>query len=59
MLGMSERHVWAMNSSGRLPRPVRLGRSVRWPVDELRQWLAAGARERSHWEQAECEGVAR
>ena len=50
MLGISERHLWALNSSGRLPRPVRFGRSVRWPLEELKTWLAAGAPERSRWE---------
>ncbi len=50
LLGISERHLWALNSSGRLPRPIRFGRAVRWPVDELRAWLAAGAPERSRWE---------
>ena len=50
LLGISERHVWALNSSGRLPRPIRLGRAVRWPVDELRAWLAAGAPPRDRWE---------
>jgi predicted DNA-binding transcriptional regulator AlpA len=50
MLGISERHLWALNSSGRLPRPLRLGRAVRWPVEELRNWSAAGAPERSRWE---------
>jgi len=50
LLGISTRHLWSLNSSGRLPRPVRFGRAVRWPIDELRAWLAAGAPERSRWE---------
>lgn len=50
LLGISSRHLWALNASGRLPRPIRLGRAVRWPLDELRAWLAAGAPERSRWE---------
>jgi len=50
LFGVSERHVWAMNSRGRLPRPIRLGRAVRWRVAELRDWLAAGCPERSRWE---------
>ena len=50
LLGISERHLWSLNSSGRLPKPVRFGRSVRWNVEELRAWLAAGAPERSRWE---------
>ncbi len=50
LLAISERHLWALNSSGRLPRPVRLGRAVRWSAEELRDWIAAGAPERTRWE---------
>jgi excisionase family DNA binding protein len=50
LLGISSRHLWALNSSGRLPRPIRLGRSVRWRIEELRAWLAAGAPVRDRWE---------
>ena len=50
LLGISSRHVWGLNSSGKLPKPVRFGRNVRWSVAELRAWLDAGAPERSRWE---------
>ena len=50
LLDISERHLHTLNSSGRLPRPVRLGRSVRWCADELRDWLVAGAPDRDKWE---------
>lgn len=50
LLGVSLRHVWALLAEGQLPRPVRLGRSVRWNIDELRAWLAAGAPEMDSWE---------
>ena len=50
-LEISERHVWALHSSGRLPRPIRFGRAVRWSVRELEEWLAAGAPTRSRWEE--------
>jgi prophage regulatory protein len=50
LLDISQRHLWALNSSGRLPRPIRLGRAVRWNAAELRDWLQAGAPERSKWE---------
>ncbi len=43
LLAVSERHVWALHSAGRLPSPVRLGRARRWIVSELREWLASGA----------------
>ena len=50
LLQVSLRHVAAMNSSGRLPRPIRLGRAVRWLADELHAWLEAGAPARDRWE---------
>ncbi|MDC0307984.1 helix-turn-helix domain-containing protein [Planctomycetaceae bacterium] len=50
LLGISKRHLHTLNVSGRLPRPIRLGRSVRWNADELRAWIAAGCPERSRWE---------
>jgi predicted DNA-binding transcriptional regulator AlpA len=50
ILSCSPRHVWALNSSGRLPRPIRLGRVTRWRADEIRDWLAAGAPARDRWE---------
>jgi predicted DNA-binding transcriptional regulator AlpA len=50
LLDISERHLWALHSSGRLgPRPTALGRSKRWRVEELRAWLAAGAPSRDRW----------
>lgn len=50
LLGISKRHLAALNASGRLPRPIRLGRSVRWRTDEIREWLASGAPARDRWE---------
>jgi excisionase family DNA binding protein len=35
LLGISRRHVWKLLASGRLPEPIRLGRSVRWLRDDL------------------------
>ena len=51
LLNVSLRHVNALNASGRLPRPIRLGRSVRWPRAELVAWIAAGAPSREAWEE--------
>jgi excisionase family DNA binding protein len=50
ILRVSVRHVWALLAKGRLPRPVRLGRSVRWNVEELRTWIDAGAPDTATWE---------
>ncbi|MDY7108774.1 MAG: helix-turn-helix domain-containing protein [Planctomycetota bacterium] len=51
LLSVSERHVWTLHATGRLPRPIRLGRSVRWDYAELLAWMKAGAPPRARWEQ--------
>ena len=50
LLSVSERHVWALHSSGRLPLPCRAGRRLLWPVDELRAWCLAGMPPRETWQ---------
>ncbi len=47
---VSERHWWALNSGGRTPRAVKLGRSVRWIRSELLEWLRSGCPARDRWE---------
>ena len=49
-LGVSLRHVRRLDAAGKLPRPVRLGASVRWPVAEIEAWLAGGAPDRRTWQ---------
>jgi len=49
-LGISLRHLHTLNASGRLPRPIALGRSRRWLANELKSWLEAGAPSRNKWE---------
>lgn len=41
-LGISERHLWKLAGSGRAPRPVRLGKSTRWKVSEIEQFVSLG-----------------
>ena len=55
LLRISVRHLWGLNASGRVPRPVRLGRSVRWDRAELEKWLATGAPRRDEWERMKAE----
>lgn len=50
LLGISKRHLWSLNTRGKLPRPIRLGRSVRWSLPDVREWLASGAPDRDAWE---------
>jgi predicted DNA-binding transcriptional regulator AlpA len=52
LLGVSLRFFRSLDTSGRLPRGVSLGRTKLWRMDELRAWLAAGAPCRDAWEAA-------
>jgi excisionase family DNA binding protein len=50
MLQLSSRTIARMNSSGKLPRPIRLGRSVRFSRNEIQAWIDAGCPNRRTWE---------
>lgn len=39
-LSVSVRTVQHLESSGRLPRPVRMGGSVRWRKSDIDSWIA-------------------
>ncbi len=42
MLDISTRTVWRLLSTGRMVQPIRIGGSVRWRLDEVREWIAKG-----------------
>jgi predicted DNA-binding transcriptional regulator AlpA len=50
MCGKSLRMWRAWDAAGWIPRPVRIGRSTLWRLDELRAWVAAGCPRRNEWE---------
>lgn len=50
LFGCSRRHVERMDSAGKLPAAIRIGRLKRWKQAELRAWLDAGAPDRRTWE---------
>ena len=51
LLGVSESHFYTLHKSERLgPLPVRMGRAVRWPRQELIDWFNAGSPPRSRWQ---------
>mgnify|MGYP006297512331 CR=1 FL=1 len=50
LLCISRAHVFRLQRAGKLPAPVRFGRSVRWSRAELEDWLRAGAPPRNEWE---------
>jgi predicted DNA-binding transcriptional regulator AlpA len=43
-LAVSVRHLWRLADSGRMPRPFKLGRAVRWRAVDIENWLAGGCR---------------
>ena len=42
LLGISERSIWRLNSAGHVPKPVRIGGSVRWRRNDVMDWIHAG-----------------
>lgn len=42
MLKCSSRTVYRLSDKGRIPKPVRLGHLVRWPLDTMLNWTKAG-----------------
>lgn len=50
LLQVSKRTLMRLRSSGKLPRPVQLGRLVRWRTAEVREWVEAGCPALSIWE---------
>lgn len=48
-IGVSPSHFYALQKTGRLPLPVRLGRCVRWRRAELSAWMDAGCPALERW----------
>jgi excisionase family DNA binding protein len=42
LLNVSTRTVWRLLSTGRMVQPVRIGGSVRWRLNEVRDWISKG-----------------
>jgi len=49
LLSLSNRTVWKLSVTDRLPAPIRIGRSVRWSSREIARWVDAGCPPRSRW----------
>lgn len=42
LLKASTRHVRRRADAGQMPRPVHIGRLIRWPQADIDQWIADG-----------------
>ena len=49
-LSLSKRQIFRLNSCGKLPKPLRIGGSVRWVESTISLWLALGAPDRITFE---------
>jgi predicted DNA-binding transcriptional regulator AlpA len=49
LCGLSEATWWRLHASGKCPAPVKIGKSTRWRVEELRAWTEAGCPDRQTW----------
>ncbi len=58
LLGVSIRQIWRLSSSGKLPKPLRLGGSVRWSLKEIKAFVEAGCPDRASWEEMKMRGGA-
>lgn len=50
LLKISKRGLMRLRSAGKLPRPVQLGRLVRWRTAEIQEWVEAGCPDLATWE---------
>ena len=50
IFNLSKRQIFRLNSSGKIPAPIRIGGAVRWSAGEISAWLAAGAPDRKTFE---------
>lgn len=51
VLGISRSKLYSMHSAGLVPMPLTLGQgSIRWSVEELKNWTRAGCPSRQRWE---------
>ena len=55
LAGVSLRTWRSWDAAGRVPAPVRIGRTTRWRRHELQQWVVAGCPGRHVWAQAAAE----
>jgi excisionase family DNA binding protein len=42
LLDVSLRTIWRRRSDGSMPTPLRVGRSIRWRLSDIRNWIANG-----------------
>ena len=49
LLKVSDRTILTMHTSGEMPKPVRIGRAVRWGRAEIETWIEEGCPPAAEW----------
>lgn len=42
ILKISQRSIWRLVASGKLLAPLRIGGSIRWKREDIREWIDSG-----------------
>jgi len=50
LLDIGRSTLYRLKSSGKVPRPVKIGGNVRWRRAEIEAWIADGCPPLSRWE---------
>jgi predicted DNA-binding transcriptional regulator AlpA len=50
LAGVSVRTWSRLNSAGKIPSAVRVGKAKRWRAQELKDWIESGCPDRARWE---------
>ena len=50
LLNLSKRQIFRLNSSGKIPAPIRIGGSVRWANSTIEIWINMGCPDRQAFE---------
>lgn len=58
ILGLSKRQVFRLDGQHNIPKPLRIGGSLRWNLLEIHQWIEGGCPKRLEWESTKKSFVA-
>jgi predicted DNA-binding transcriptional regulator AlpA len=50
LLDLSQGTIYTMEKEGRMPAAIRIGKAVRWGLEEITAWIEAGCPDRANWQ---------
>ena len=50
MLSVSKRQIFRLHSCGKIPRPLRIGGSIRWDAKMISEWIEQSCPDRASFE---------